>query len=295
MHGGSIIAALDGVATREAAQALRGSDVGVPRSSLPKAAPDEHYWSDLVGLERRQPRRSDVGPRGRIAGHRSASGAARRRSDGARAADSVGAGVCRSRSSRRPAGSTSTGRKTIEARTRRIAQTSAPRRAWSDRRRHAVSGDGAGMRRRTASPDARCERGLWTLGVPQSARLRDRQLPDGRRPAVRRRAGDGDAGGAAGEGARRGAARRSARRECERAPVVYLSPQGAPLRHARVAKLAAEPGLVLLAGRYEGIDERLLDARGRPGDLDRRFRRVGRRIAGADADRCDRAAACRAC
>ena len=40
----------------------------------------------------------------------------------------------------------------------------------------------------------------------------------------------------------------------DRAPVVYLSPQGEPLRHARVAKLAAEPGLILLAGRYEGVD-----------------------------------------
>ena len=44
-----------------------------------------------------------------------------------------------------------------------------------------------------------------------------------------------------------------------RAPVIYLSPQGEPLRHARVAKLAAEPGLILLAGRYEGVDERLLE------------------------------------
>jgi tRNA (guanine37-N1)-methyltransferase len=45
----------------------------------------------------------------------------------------------------------------------------------------------------------------------------------------------------------------------ERVLVVYLSPQGEPLRHARVAKLAAEPGLILLAGRYEGVDERLLE------------------------------------
>jgi 16S rRNA processing protein RimM len=49
-HGGSIIAAIDGIATREAAQALRGFVAGVPRESLPKTAPDEHYWSDLVGL-----------------------------------------------------------------------------------------------------------------------------------------------------------------------------------------------------------------------------------------------------
>ena len=42
--------------------------------------------------------------------------------------------------------------------------------------------------------------------------------------------------------------------------VVYLSPQGAPLTQARVRELAALPRLALLCGRYEGIDERLLDA-----------------------------------
>ncbi|MGH8713524.1 MAG: ribosome maturation factor RimM [Casimicrobiaceae bacterium] len=49
-HGASIIAALAGVATREAAQALRGFLAGVPRATLPKVASGEHYWSDLVGL-----------------------------------------------------------------------------------------------------------------------------------------------------------------------------------------------------------------------------------------------------
>ena len=41
---------------------------------------------------------------------------------------------------------------------------------------------------------------------------------------------------------------------------IHLSPAGRPLVHARVASLAAEPaaGYVLLAGRYEGIDERLI-------------------------------------
>jgi tRNA (guanine37-N1)-methyltransferase len=40
--------------------------------------------------------------------------------------------------------------------------------------------------------------------------------------------------------------------------VVYLSPQGAVLNHCKVMELAAQPGLILLAGRYEGIDERLI-------------------------------------
>ncbi len=42
------------------------------------------------------------------------------------------------------------------------------------------------------------------------------------------------------------------------APVLCLSPQGKPLDHARVAHLAAGDGAVLLCGRYEAIDERLL-------------------------------------
>ena len=42
--------------------------------------------------------------------------------------------------------------------------------------------------------------------------------------------------------------------------VLYLSPQGRRLDQEAVRALAAEPGLVLLAGRYEGIDERLIGA-----------------------------------
>jgi len=46
----------------------------------------------------------------------------------------------------------------------------------------------------------------------------------------------------------------------EAAKVVYLSPQGRRLDHAGVLELAREPGLVLVAGRYEGVDERLIEA-----------------------------------
>lgn len=43
-------------------------------------------------------------------------------------------------------------------------------------------------------------------------------------------------------------------------PVIYLSPRGRPLTQARVTELAAGPGPVLLCGRYEGVDQRVLDA-----------------------------------
>jgi tRNA (guanine37-N1)-methyltransferase len=45
------------------------------------------------------------------------------------------------------------------------------------------------------------------------------------------------------------------------APVVYLSPAGTPLTHAKVMQLGTMPALTLLCGRYEGIDERLLKRR----------------------------------
>lgn len=43
------------------------------------------------------------------------------------------------------------------------------------------------------------------------------------------------------------------------ASVVYLSPQGPTLNQARVAELATRERVILLCGRYEGIDERLLE------------------------------------
>jgi len=41
--------------------------------------------------------------------------------------------------------------------------------------------------------------------------------------------------------------------------VVFMSPQGKPLTHARVMQLKDEPGLIVLCGRYEAVDQRLLD------------------------------------
>jgi tRNA (guanine37-N1)-methyltransferase len=41
--------------------------------------------------------------------------------------------------------------------------------------------------------------------------------------------------------------------------VLMMSPQGVPLTHRNVMRFAAEPGLVLLCGRYEAIDQRLIE------------------------------------
>jgi len=45
-------------------------------------------------------------------------------------------------------------------------------------------------------------------------------------------------------------------------PLIYLSPRGVPLAQDRVRALAAGPGVRLLCGRYEGVDQRVLDLRG---------------------------------
>jgi len=45
-------------------------------------------------------------------------------------------------------------------------------------------------------------------------------------------------------------------------PLIYMSPRGRPLTQERVRELVSGPGLVVLSGRFEGIDERVLQARG---------------------------------
>mgnify|MGYP001353021229 CR=1 FL=1 len=45
-------------------------------------------------------------------------------------------------------------------------------------------------------------------------------------------------------------------------PLIYLSPRGDPLTQAMAREWAAGPGLVLFCGRFEGLDERVIGARG---------------------------------
>ena len=52
------------------------------------------------------------------------------------------------------------------------------------------------------------------------------------------------------------AARKSAGKD---ARVIYLSPQGQPLTQQAVQQMAKQPALILVAGRYEGIDERIIE------------------------------------
>ena len=45
-------------------------------------------------------------------------------------------------------------------------------------------------------------------------------------------------------------------------PLIFLTPRGAPLTQAKVRELAEGPGAILVCGRFEGIDQRVIEARG---------------------------------
>ena len=98
------------------------------------------------------------------------------------------------------------------------------------------------------------QRGLWTLEVVDL-----RQFGLGKHRTV----DDTPAGGGAGMVLRADVAA-AAIDSLEPAgrPLVYLSPRGKPLTQVRVRELAAGPGVILLCGRFEGVDERVIEARG---------------------------------
>ncbi len=98
--------------------------------------------------------------------------------------------------------------------------------------------------------------GIWSLDTIQ---LRDFGL--GRH----RQVDDTPAGGGAGMVLRAdvlGSALDHARALSPDAPLIYLSPRGTPLTQSLARDLAEGPGVTLLAGRFEGIDERVIPAKG---------------------------------
>ncbi|HTT83896.1 MAG TPA: tRNA (guanosine(37)-N1)-methyltransferase TrmD [Rhizomicrobium sp.] len=98
--------------------------------------------------------------------------------------------------------------------------------------------------------------GLWSLEVRD---IRDHGL--GRHRTV----DDTPAGGGPGMVMRAdvaAAAIDAARAGNPRADMIYLSPRGARLDQRRVRTLAGSPGILLLCGRFEGLDHRIVEARG---------------------------------
>jgi tRNA (guanine37-N1)-methyltransferase len=100
------------------------------------------------------------------------------------------------------------------------------------------------------------EAGLWSLKLHH---IRDFGL--GRHRAV----DDTPAGGGAGMVMRAdvlAAAIDHARVAEADLPLIYMSPRGVPLTQDVARTLAAGPGIMVLAGRFEGIDQRVIEARG---------------------------------
>jgi tRNA (guanine37-N1)-methyltransferase len=98
--------------------------------------------------------------------------------------------------------------------------------------------------------------GLWSLEA-----MALRGFGSGRHKSV----DDTPAGGGAGMVMRAdvlGAAIDAARARHPDLPAIYLSPRGELLTQDLARDLAAGPGVLLLAGRYEGIDQRVIDGRG---------------------------------
>lgn len=97
--------------------------------------------------------------------------------------------------------------------------------------------------------------GLWSLALHQ---IRDFGI--GRHRAV----DDTPAGGGAGMVMRAdvlaGAIDRARESDAD-LPLLYMSPRGAPLTQSRARALSEGPGVMILAGRFEGVDERLIEAR----------------------------------
>ena len=97
--------------------------------------------------------------------------------------------------------------------------------------------------------------GIWSLDLHQ---IRDFGI--GRHRAV----DDTPAGGGAGMVMRAdvlAAAIDHARASAPEQPLVYMSPRGEPLTQATARALAAGPGVMILAGRFEGVDQRVIEAR----------------------------------
>jgi tRNA (guanine37-N1)-methyltransferase len=100
------------------------------------------------------------------------------------------------------------------------------------------------------------EASIWSLETMQ---LREFGL------GKHRQVDDTPAGGGAGMVLRAdvlGPALDHARAQSPDAPLIYLSPRGTPLTQSLARDLAEGPGVTLLAGRFEGIDERVIAARG---------------------------------
>ncbi len=96
-------------------------------------------------------------------------------------------------------------------------------------------------------------RGIWSLEV-----LDIREFSDHKHRSV----DDTPAGGGAGMVLRPDVVAKAVDAVADGRPLIYPSPRGAPLTQARVRDIASGAGIVLFCGRFEGLDQRVIEARG---------------------------------
>src|SRR5215470_9023160 len=95
------------------------------------------------------------------------------------------------------------------------------------------------------------ERGTWSLEAHDiRAHARDKH----------RSVDDTPAGGGPGMVMRADVLARAIDAVADGRPLLLMSPRGIPLTQARVAALAAAPGVIVVCGRFEGVDERVIAA-----------------------------------
>ncbi len=95
--------------------------------------------------------------------------------------------------------------------------------------------------------------GIWsleTLDIRDSAADRNRRVDDT------------PFGGGAGMVMRPDVVDASLAKVADGRPIIYLTPRGKPFVQADARRFAALPGVILLCGRYEGVDQRVIEARG---------------------------------
>lgn len=95
-------------------------------------------------------------------------------------------------------------------------------------------------------------RGLWSL---EAVNIRD--FAEDKHRTV----DDTPAGGGAGMVLRADILARAIDAHADHRPTLLMSPRGRPLTQARVRELATGPGAILVCGRFEGVDQRVIDGR----------------------------------